>query len=139
MTLAVGDGINDVNMIKAADVGVGILGKEGLRAAMSSDFAICEFKFLWRLLFFHGRLNYFRISTFVLYFFYKNFIFTFPHLFYAFYCGYSGYPIFDDYYISFYNLFFTALPVMVRAVIEIDLSTHFIIERKSQKHLIKCV
>ncbi|TTD03349.1 putative phospholipid-transporting ATPase VB [Bagarius yarrelli] len=32
MTLAIGDGANDVNMIQAADVGVGISGQEGMQA-----------------------------------------------------------------------------------------------------------
>lgn len=39
-TLAIGDGSNDVNMIQASDIGIGIYGNEGLRAAQSSDFAI---------------------------------------------------------------------------------------------------
>ena len=40
-SLAIGDGANDVSMILQADIGVGIFGKEGHRAADSSDFAIC--------------------------------------------------------------------------------------------------
>ena len=42
MTLAIGDGANDVSMIQAADVGVGISGEEGLQAVNSSDFAIAQ-------------------------------------------------------------------------------------------------
>lgn len=42
MTLAIGDGANDVSMIQAADVGVGISGEEGLQAANSSDYAIAQ-------------------------------------------------------------------------------------------------
>ncbi len=38
--LAIGDGGNDVAMIQASDVGVGIMGKEGRMAALSSDFSI---------------------------------------------------------------------------------------------------
>ena len=38
--LAIGDGANDVSMIQAADVGVGISGEEGLQAVNSSDYAI---------------------------------------------------------------------------------------------------
>ena len=40
VTLAIGDGANDVNMILQAHVGVGILGKEGQQAARSADYAI---------------------------------------------------------------------------------------------------
>ena len=42
LTLAIGDGANDVSMIQAADVGVGISGEEGLQAVNSSDYAIAQ-------------------------------------------------------------------------------------------------
>ena len=45
MTLAIGDGANDVSMIQAADVGVGISGEEGLQAVNSSDYAIAQVKY----------------------------------------------------------------------------------------------
>ena len=53
-TLAIGDGANDVNMIQTAHIGIGIFGKEGRQASSFSDFAIAKFKFLRRLLFWHG-------------------------------------------------------------------------------------
>jgi P-type E1-E2 ATPase len=46
ITLAIGDGGNDVSMIMEAHIGVGIYGEEGLRAVQSSDYAIGEFKIL---------------------------------------------------------------------------------------------
>ena len=42
ITLAIGDGANDVSMIQAAHVGVGISGFEGLQAANSSDYSIAQ-------------------------------------------------------------------------------------------------
>ena len=78
MTLAVGDGANDVSMIKEAHVGIGIFGNEGLRAVQASDFAIPEFKMLHRLILFHGRARYISISQFVYYFFYKNCVLSMP-------------------------------------------------------------
>ncbi len=78
MTLAIGDGANDVSMIKEAHVGVGIFGNEGMRAVQASDFAIPEFRMLHRLLLFHGRVRYLSISNFILYFFYKNAVLTMP-------------------------------------------------------------
>lgn len=75
-TLAIGDGANDVAMILAAHVGVGILGKEGQQAARSADYAIGQFRFLKPLLFFHGREAYRRNSYFILYNFYKNFLYV---------------------------------------------------------------
>lgn len=55
MTLAIGDGANDVNMIQSAHIGVGIKGKEGNQASMFADYSIPEFRGLRRLLFWHGR------------------------------------------------------------------------------------
>ena len=66
ISLAIGDGANDVAMIQKADVGVGISGNEGLQAANSSDFAIAQFRFLARLLFVHGAWNYMRVSKVLL-------------------------------------------------------------------------
>ena len=60
LTLAIGDGANDVSMIQAAHVGVGISGEEGLQAANSSDYAIAQFRFLKRLLLVHGHWSYHR-------------------------------------------------------------------------------
>ena len=76
ITLAIGDGGNDVSMIMEAHIGIGLYGNEGLRAVQASDFSIGEFKFLRRLLLFHGRINLHRIRRMILYFFYKNFVFT---------------------------------------------------------------
>ena len=55
LTMAVGDGANDVNMITAADVGVGIKGKEGTEAARVADFVAGEFKFIKLLTLYYGR------------------------------------------------------------------------------------
>lgn len=65
ITLAIGDGANDVSMILEADIGIGIFGKEGVRAAQSADYAIHKFRFLWQLILFHGRLNYIRIAELI--------------------------------------------------------------------------
>jgi hypothetical protein len=36
--------------------------------------------------------------------------------------AYSGQPIYDDYYIALYNVVFTALPLIVRALFEQDVN-----------------
>lgn len=71
MALSIGDGANDVAMIQAADVGVGIVGEEGRQAAMSSDYAIGQFRFLQRLVLVHGRYSYRRMGETIANFFYK--------------------------------------------------------------------
>ena len=58
----------------------------------------------------------------MLYFFYKNCVLTVPHLFYAFYNGFSGQTIFDDNYISFYNLFYTSWPIVIKATFDQDIN-----------------
>lgn len=72
MTLAIGDGANDVSMMQKANVGVGIAGKEGMQAVMASDFAMARFKFLVKLLLVHGHWCYSRLGNMMYYFFYKN-------------------------------------------------------------------
>lgn len=72
LLLAIGDGANDVSMIQAAHVGVGISGLEGLQAARSADVSIAQFRFLRKLLLVHGAWSYQRVSKVILYSFYKN-------------------------------------------------------------------
>ena len=129
VTLSIGDGGNDVSMILEAHIGkrlifkigIGIYGEEGLRAVQASDFSMGEFKFLGRLLFFHGRTNYMRVCEMILYFFYKNFVFTINHFYFCFLNLASGQTIIDDWFITFYNLIFTAFPLGSRACLEQDL------------------
>lgn len=64
--LAIGDGANDVSMIQAAHVGVGISGLEGLQAARSADVAISQFRYLKKLLLVHGSWSYQRLSKLLL-------------------------------------------------------------------------
>ncbi|KAN0065397.1 putative aminophospholipid-translocase [Thecaphora frezii] len=54
----IGDGGNDVSMIQAADVGLGIVGKEGKQASLAADFSINQFSYLTKLLVWHGRNSY---------------------------------------------------------------------------------
>jgi phospholipid-translocating ATPase len=62
-TAAVGDGGNDVGMILEANVGIGIVGKEGKQASLASDFSINQFSYLRRLILWHGRLSYKRSAV----------------------------------------------------------------------------
>lgn len=77
-TLAIGDGANDVAMIQGAHIGIGISGQEGVQAVNASDFAIAQFRFLKKLMLFHGRQNYRRMSKLVVYTFYKNILMAIP-------------------------------------------------------------
>lgn len=121
MTMAIGDGANDVSMIQAADVGVGIAGQEGMQAVMSSDYAIAQFRFLERLLLVHGRWAYIRAAEVILCSLYKNVAFVVLLYWYQFYCGFTAQYIYDYMYLLFFNIFFSILPLLVLGFLERDL------------------
>ncbi|CAM8946147.1 unnamed protein product [Rhodiola kirilowii] len=122
ITLSIGDGANDVSMIQAAHVGVGISGLEGRQAVMASDFAIAQFRFLADLLLVHGRWSYIRLCKVVTYFFYKNLAFTVTQFWFTFQNGFSGQRFYDDWYQSLYNVLFTTLPVIIVGLLDKDVS-----------------
>ncbi|KAI4328339.1 hypothetical protein L6164_020698 [Bauhinia variegata] len=122
ITLSIGDGANDVSMIQAAHVGVGISGLEGMQAVMASDFAIAQFRYLADLLLVHGRWSYIRICKVVTYFFYKNLTFTLTQFWFTFQTGFSGQRFYDDWFQSLYNVIFTALPVIIVGLFDKDVS-----------------
>eukprot|EP00794_Sanderia_malayensis_P010085 gene10085-11115_t len=121
-TLAIGDGANDVSMIKAAHIGVGISGQEGMQAVLSSDFSIAQFRYLERLLLVHGRWSYLRMSKFLNYFFYKNFAFTLCQFWFNLFVGFSAQTLYDAWFISLYNVCFTSLPVLAMGIFDKDVS-----------------
>ncbi|XP_034083879.1 phospholipid-transporting ATPase ID isoform X1 [Gymnodraco acuticeps] len=120
VTLAIGDGANDVSMIKSAHIGVGISGQEGIQAVLASDYSFSQFRFLQRLLLVHGRWSYLRMCRFLCYFFYKNFAFTMVHFWFGFYCGFSAQTVYDQYFITLYNIVYTSLPVLAMGIFDQD-------------------
>uniref|UniRef100_A0A8B9CWH5 Phospholipid-transporting ATPase n=1 Tax=Anser brachyrhynchus TaxID=132585 RepID=A0A8B9CWH5_9AVES len=122
ITLAIGDGANDVNMIKTAHIGVGISGQEGMQAVMSSDYSFGQFRYLQRLLLVHGRWSYIRMCKFLRYFFYKNFAFTLVHIWYSFFNGFSAQTAYEDWFITLYNVLYSSLPVLLVGLFDQDVS-----------------
>nr|XP_036872361.1 probable phospholipid-transporting ATPase VA isoform X3 [Manis javanica] len=127
MTLAIGDGANDVSMIQVADVGVGISGQEGMQAVMASDFAVPRFRYLERLLIVHGHWCYSRLANMVLYFFYKNTMFVGLLFWFQFYCGFSASAMIDQWYLIFFNLLFSSLPQLVTGVLDKDVPANMLL------------
>nr|XP_035149638.2 phospholipid-transporting ATPase VD isoform X1 [Callithrix jacchus]XP_035149639.2 phospholipid-transporting ATPase VD isoform X1 [Callithrix jacchus]XP_054109348.1 phospholipid-transporting ATPase VD isoform X1 [Callithrix jacchus] len=128
MTLAIGDGANDVSMIQVADIGIGVSGQEGMQAVMASDFAISQFKHLSKLLLVHGHWCYTRLSNMILYFFYKNVAYVNLLFWYQFFCGFSGTSMTDYWVLIFFNLLFTSAPPVIYGVLEKDVSAEILME-----------
>ncbi|KAM0340876.1 hypothetical protein ACHAPU_010292 [Fusarium lateritium] len=121
MTLAIGDGANDIGMIQASHVGIGISGREGLQAARISDYSIAQFRFLQKLLFVHGRWNYMRTGKYVLATFWKEVLFFIVQAHYQRYTGYSGTSLYESWSLTVFNSAFTSLPVILLGIFEKDL------------------
>ncbi|KFW70637.1 putative phospholipid-transporting ATPase IK, partial [Pygoscelis adeliae] len=122
ITLAIGDGANDVNMIKTADIGVGISGLEGMQAVQCSDYALAQFSYLQRLLLVHGRWAYLRICKFLRYFFYKTFAGLMAQVWFAFHSGFTAQPLYEGWFLALYNIFYTSYPVLSMGLLEQDVS-----------------
>ena len=149
--LAIGDGNNDQPMILRADIGVGIAGVEGTSAVSSSDFALSQFRFLPRLLLVHGRLNHRRISILICYMFYKTAFVVWALFMYGMYSQFSGQVFILDWAFQLHNVVYTALPILVFAVMDYDLSqetlarhpevyklTRYTPEHRSIAHALSC-
>uniref|UniRef100_A0A096M158 Phospholipid-transporting ATPase n=1 Tax=Poecilia formosa TaxID=48698 RepID=A0A096M158_POEFO len=122
ITMSIGDGANDVNMIKTAHIGVGLAGREGGQAVHNADFAVSQFRFLQRLLLVHGRWSYRRISLFLRYFLFKTCGFALVHIWFGILNGFSAQSLYETWFIALYTVFYTAVPVMCMAFFEQDVS-----------------
>ena len=125
MTLAIGDGANDVGMIQEAHVGIGISGLEGQQAVNASDFAIAQFRFLRELLLIHGRWNFMRMSKVVLFSFYKNAVMVGTMVAFGAKSLYSGTPLYDQWVISMLN-FVAGFPILFLGMFDRDLEKDYV-------------
>ena len=118
LTLAVGDGSNDVNMIKEAAVGIGIKGKEGTEAARVADYVAGEFKFIKMLTLYYGREWYRKNCDLVNYSFYKNWYQQVTIIAYGGFSYFSGVVFFNSFIYQLYNVFYTSLPIILYALFD---------------------
>lgn len=121
LTLAIGDGANDIAMIQASHVGIGISGREGLQAARISDYSIAQFRFLQKLLLVHGRWNNIRTGKYILGTFWKEILFYLVQALYQKYNGYTGTSLYESTSLAVFNTLFTSLAVIMVGIFEQDL------------------
>ncbi|KAL7120244.1 hypothetical protein ACP275_02G110700 [Erythranthe tilingii] len=122
MTLAIGDGANDVSMIQMADVGIGISGQEGRQAVMASDFAMGQFRFLVPLLLVHGHWNYQRMSYMILYNFYRNAVFVLVLFWYVLFTSFTLTTAITDWSSVLYSIVYTGFPTVIVGILDKNLS-----------------
>ena len=108
---AIGDGGNDVGMIQSAHVGIGIEGKEGKQASLAADFSITEFKYLFPLVVWHGRLSYLRTAKLSHFIFHRGLVYAIIQALFTIVFYYSAIPIYNGYLMLGYTTFFTSMPV----------------------------
>ncbi|XP_040096073.1 phospholipid-transporting ATPase IK isoform X2 [Oryx dammah] len=122
VTLAIGDGANDVNMIKTADIGIGVAGQEGMQAVQNSDYVLAQFCFLRRLLLVHGRWSYMRVCKFLRFFLYKTLASMMVQIWFAFYSGFTAQALYEGWFLALFNLVYSTLPVLYIGLFEQDVS-----------------
>ena len=110
-TAAIGDGGNDVGMILEANVGIGIVGKEGKQASLASDFSIDEFKFLRRLVLWHGRLSYKRSAVLSQFVIHRGLIIAIIQAIFSIIFYFVTISIYNGYLILGYSTIYTMFPV----------------------------
>ena len=118
ITLAIGDGANDVNMITEAHIGLGIKGVEGQQAARASDFYFGEFRFMKRLLFVHGRESYRKNSNLILYSFYKNVMIVMAQFWWGITNYFSGQTLYEGMHYQMFNVVYTSFPIIIYAIFD---------------------
>ena len=122
MTLAIGDGANDVGMLQEAHVGVGVKGHEGSQAAQASDFAIPRFRHLIYMTAVHGHWAMNRMTHVALFMLYKNFVMILTYVWSSIDTWASPTSFYDQFLISCFNLVFTLLPPFAYGFWERDLT-----------------
>ncbi|KAJ2974380.1 hypothetical protein NUW58_g8675 [Xylaria curta] len=108
----IGDGGNDVSMIQAADVGVGIVGKEGRQASLAADFSIEHFCHLTKLLVWHGRNSYKRSAKLAQFVIHRGLIIAVCQTMYSIAIKFEPEGLYKDWLLVGYATVYTAAPVL---------------------------
>ncbi|EDV26080.1 uncharacterized protein TRIADDRAFT_55823 [Trichoplax adhaerens] len=120
-TCAIGDGGNDVSMIQVADVGIGIVGKEGKQASLASDFSITQFKYIGRLLLWHGRNSYKRTASLSQFVIHRGLIISVMQAVFSSIFYFSSVALYQGFLMVGYATIYTMAPVF-SLVLDVDVS-----------------
>ena len=107
----IGDGGNDVSMIQAADVGIGIVGKEGRQASLAADFSVTQFCHLTKLLVWHGRNSYKRSAKLGQFVIHRGLIIAVCQTMYNIAGKFDPKGLFKDWLLVGYATIYTTAPV----------------------------
>ncbi|CAF1092643.1 unnamed protein product [Adineta steineri] len=116
--LAIGDGANDVGMIRESHCGIAVFGREGSQAVAAGDFAVDRFECLRYLLLVHGAWCFTRTSELILYTFMHNCQYVLVIFYHQIFNGYSGEVSIHSFYIILYTSLFTVLPQCAAALFD---------------------
>lgn len=107
----IGDGGNDVSMIQAADVGIGIVGKEGRQASLAADFSVTQFCHVTKLLVWHGRNSYKRSAKLAQFIIHRGLIISVCQTMYNIAGHFDPKGLFKDWLLVGYATVYTMAPV----------------------------
>jgi phospholipid-translocating ATPase len=107
----IGDGGNDVSMIQAADIGIGIVGKEGRQASLAADFSVTQFHHLTKLLVWHGRNSYKRSAKLAQFIIHRGLIISICQTMYSIATQFEPHALYRDWLLVGYATVYTTLPV----------------------------
>lgn len=121
----IGDGGNDVSMIQSANVGVGIVGKEGKQASVAADFSITQFCYLTKLLLWHGRNSYKRSAKLAQFVIHRGLIISICQVVYSVFSKFEPLALYQGWLMVGYATCYTMAPVF-SLVLDYDVSENLV-------------
>lgn len=119
----IGDGGNDVSMIQCADVGVGIVGKEGKQASLAADFSIDQFCYLSKLLLWHGRNSYKRSAKLGQFVIHRGLLISVAQAVYSISSKFEPLALYQGWLMVGYSTIYTMAPVF-SLTLDCDIDEH---------------
>ncbi|CXJ22142.1 phospholipid-transporting ATPase, putative [Plasmodium berghei] len=110
--LCIGDGGNDVAMIQSADIGIGVLGKEGKQVVHDSDIIVSKFKNIKKLILYYGNNTFLQTSSLCSFLIHRGFILTYLQFIYSYIFFSIPVAIFQGWLQIGYTTYYTTTPFL---------------------------